>query len=58
MSSYFLSLEWEQTNKNLDEAQLTCDFIKRHLPTVLCKAHRPLEHVIPTSYSFAQLQCS
>lgn len=58
MSSYFLSLEWAEANKTPDEVQLTYDFIKNHLPTGLCKAHRPLEHVDPTSYRFVQLQCS
>lgn len=45
MPLYFLSLEWEETDENPGETPLAYDFIKNHLPTVHCQAHRPLEHI-------------
>jgi len=55
MPFYFLSLECEETDESIGETQLAYDFIKKHLPPVCCKAHRPLEHVGPALYRFAQL---
>lgn len=41
----FLSLEWEETDETPGGTQLAYDFIKNHLPTVCCQAHRPPEHI-------------